>query len=533
MPIDGESALAKAWTWTTVSRGSQAASSRASARLAAPFQIAWAAKASLLRVVAMSSCPRQTTRMPAGSSRGSTGPTAANRLTRTPRAASPRADSIATLAWPPLIEAWSATRTTCTVVFPRLRSGTKTCNRWRLIPRKPVFAIIPAAETGAISMHVVILAEFASASGGAEKVALESARGLAEAGVAVTYLQAIPGAADPLLAHGNIRRVVLGLPDIWSLGGARAAAAGIWHAEAARTLAAALAALPERPDCIHLHQWTRALSPAVFPVLSGAGVPLVVTLHDYALACPNGVYYRFDRAEPCGLTPLSAACIVAPCDARSRAHKLVRVARTVALRQAVKGRPLHVVHVCDASRRRMGDLLGGTAVTHHRIDNPVRIADGPAAAPERGDAIAYVGRLTREKGADLVADAARAAGLPALFIGAGPLEAELRARDGVEVIGWQSPTRSGRSCAAAPGRSPRRHAGTRPGRSPSTRPWRPGSRWWPPTGPGPPRRSGMGRPASWSPRRPGPLRRPSRPCGTGHASGTSAPGPTPRPGRRR
>ncbi|WP_091716335.1 glycosyltransferase [Methylobacterium phyllostachyos] len=288
-------------------------------------------------------------------------------------------------------------------------------------------------------MHVVILAEFASASGGAEKVALESARGLAEAGVSVTYLQAIPGEADPLLDHGNIRRVVLGLPDIWSLGGAKAAAAGIWHAEAARRLAAALVALPERPHCIHLHQWTRALSPAVFPVLSGAGVPLVVTLHDYALACPNGVYYRFDRAEPCGLAPLSASCITAPCDARSRAHKLVRVARTVALRQAVRGRPLHAVHVCDASRRRMGDLLGGYAVTHHRIDNPVRIAEGPAATPERGDAIAYVGRLTREKGADLVADSARAAGLPALFIGAGPLEAELRARDGVEVIGWQSP----------------------------------------------------------------------------------------------
>ncbi|MEL6061666.1 MULTISPECIES: glycosyltransferase [unclassified Methylobacterium] len=288
-------------------------------------------------------------------------------------------------------------------------------------------------------MHVVILAEFASASGGAEKVALESARGLAEAGVSVTYLQAIPGAADPLLDHADIRRVVLGLPDIRSLGGAKAAAAGIWHAAAARRLAAALAALPERPDCIHLHQWTRALSPAIFPVLSGAGVPLVVTLHDYALACPNGVYYRFDRAEPCTLAPLSASCIAAPCDARSRAHKLVRVARTVALRQATRGRPLHVVHVCDASRRRMGDRLGGTTVTHHRIDNPVRIAEGPAAAPEHGDAIAYVGRLTREKGADLVAEAAREAGLPALFIGAGPLEAELRARDGVEVIGWQAP----------------------------------------------------------------------------------------------
>ena len=288
-------------------------------------------------------------------------------------------------------------------------------------------------------MHVVILAEFASASGGAEKVALESARGLAEAGLDVTYIQAIPGPVDPLLDHVGIRRIVLGLPDIWSLGGIRAAAAGIWHAAAARALAAALGGLPVRPDCLHLHQWTRALSPAIIPVLSGTGVPVVVTLHDYALACPNGVYYRFDRAEPCSLAPLSAACLVAPCDARSRVHKLVRVARAGTLRHVLKGRPLHVVHVCEASRRLMGDLLGGYALIHHRIDNPVRVAEGPPAEPARGDAIAYVGRLTREKGADLVADAARVAGLPALFIGAGPLEAELRARRGVEVIGWQAP----------------------------------------------------------------------------------------------
>ncbi|SEO69567.1 Glycosyltransferase involved in cell wall bisynthesis [Methylobacterium sp. UNC300MFChir4.1] len=292
-------------------------------------------------------------------------------------------------------------------------------------------------------MHVVILAEFAAASGGAEKVALESARGLAEAGLGVTYIQAIPGPVDPLLDHAGIRRIDLGLPDIWSLGAARAAAAGIWHAAAARRLAAALAGLAAPPDCIHLHQWTRTLSPAIVPVLSETGVPLVVTLHDYALACPNGVYYRFDRAEPCGLTPLSAACLAARCDPRSRVHKAVRVARAAALRQVVgrasRRRPLHVVHVCDASRQRLGALLGGYALTHHRIDNPVRLPEGPAAEPARGDAVAYVGRLTREKGADLVADAARAAGLPALFIGAGPLEAELRARDGVEVIGWQRP----------------------------------------------------------------------------------------------
>ena len=287
-------------------------------------------------------------------------------------------------------------------------------------------------------MHVVILAEFAATSGGAEKVALESAHGLAERGLTVTYLQAVEGPVDPLLDHPRIQRRCLGLPDIWSRNALAAAVSGVWHMTAAERLESVLAETAPF-DCIHVHQWTRSLSPSVFPVLSAAGVPVFLTLHDYFLACPNGVYYRFDRGEPCALRPMSAACLAAPCDAKSRAHKLVRVARTAALRQALRGRRLDVVHVCDASRARMGDMLGGYALAHHRVDNPVRAVPGPAAAPERGDAVAYVGRLTREKGADLVAEAAAAAGLTALFIGTGPLEAELAARPGVEMLGWQSP----------------------------------------------------------------------------------------------
>ena len=288
-------------------------------------------------------------------------------------------------------------------------------------------------------MHVVILAEFASPSGGAEKVAVESARGLAELGLRVTYVQGVAGPVDPLLDHRNVTRIGLDLPDVWARNPVAAAAAGIWHARAARALQDALRRLPVAPDVVHVHQWTRSLSPAIFPVLLDAGAPVVLTLHDYFLACPNGVHYRFDAGEPCSLAPMSAACILAPCDARSRLHKLVRVARTAAARRAVSGRGLHVVHVCDASRARMGAMLGGYGLTHHRIDNPVRVAPGAPAAPEAGDAVAYVGRLTREKGADLVAAAAHQAGLTALFVGTGPLEAELRAMPGVELLGWRAP----------------------------------------------------------------------------------------------
>ena len=288
-------------------------------------------------------------------------------------------------------------------------------------------------------MHIVILAEFAVASGGAEKVAVESARGLAEAGIDVTYIQAITGPADALLVHPRLTRICLGLDDVWNLPAWRGALTGIWNGAAASRLKAALDSLPEAPDLIHLHQWTRALSPSVMPVLVAHGVPVAMTLHEYFLACPNGLYYRFDQGEPCALKPMSASCLTAACDPKSRLHKLVRVGRKAAMRVALSGRRLDVIHVCDASVERMGTLLEPYDLRHHRIDNPVRTPRRDPADPAKGDAIAYVGRLTREKGADLVADAAQTAGIPALFVGAGPLESELCARPGIELIGWQSP----------------------------------------------------------------------------------------------
>ncbi len=81
-------------------------------------------------------------------------------------------------------------------------------------------------------MHAVILTNFATPKGGAEKVAIESARGLAERGVAVTLIHGVDGPADPLLDHSGIRRVSLGLTDVWERPAWRGAIEGIWNREA-------------------------------------------------------------------------------------------------------------------------------------------------------------------------------------------------------------------------------------------------------------------------------------------------------------
>lgn len=287
-------------------------------------------------------------------------------------------------------------------------------------------------------MRVVIVADFAEASGGAQAVALASAVGLAARGVAVSYIQGAAGTIDDRLIAAGVEVVPLGLRDVWDLPAHKGAAAGIWNRTAARRLRDVLRDLAPGPLIVHLHQWTRALSPSVLPVCLESGHPLVVTLHDYFIACPNGVYYRFERDEPCGVAPLSGACLTAFCDPRSELHKLVRVARTALTRRAIRSAGFDVVHVSDRARDTIAPYLP-PGLPQHRIDNPVDAARAEPAVIGPDSKIAFIGRLTREKGADLAAAAGAAVGMPLLFIGEGPAEAEIRRlAPEAEMLGWRS-----------------------------------------------------------------------------------------------
>lgn len=285
-------------------------------------------------------------------------------------------------------------------------------------------------------MHAIIIAEFADISGGAQRVAIELASALAEAGTRVTFIHATRGGGTQL-RHPAIESICLGLEDIWTLGAANAAVAGVWNEAAAKALRGALAPHVGAPDTVlHLHQWTRALSPSIFPVLRQANLPLFVSAHDYFLACPNGVLFRFDREEPCLLTPMSLTCIATNCDTKSYAHKVVRLARTAAAQRALHGAEVNLIHVSDRGRDILAPLVPASW-RHFRLDNPVSIAKAAPAGNLAGRSFAFIGRLTPEKGAILVARAAAQAAVPILFVGDGPASSEIRGIcPQAEMAGW-------------------------------------------------------------------------------------------------
>jgi glycosyltransferase involved in cell wall biosynthesis len=298
---------------------------------------------------------------------------------------------------------------------------------------------------------VVICVDHAYVSGGQSKVAIESAMGLAAAGMRVIFFAAC-GPVDERLAAAGVETVCLGQHDI--LGNPSrldAARQGVWNGQAAAALAQTLSPLPRENTLVHVHGWAKALSPAIAKPIQASRLPAVYTMHEFFLHCPNGGFYNFQTNEVCALKPMSLACWKTNCDSRNYPFKLWRNARLFVAQ--------HVAHLAetfgdilllsDLQEKVLQSCLPKRAVIH-RVTNPVEAEPlGRKEDPKSGDFL-FVGRLSAEKGAFLFAEAAQRVGVTPVFIGDGPIADELRARfPQARLLGWRAPAQAREAMRAA------------------------------------------------------------------------------------
>ncbi len=184
-----------------------------------------------------------------------------------------------------------------------------------------------------------------------------------------------------------------------------------------------------KPDVAHLHNIAHQLSPSILYALKRRGVPIVQTLHDHKLICPN--YQMFVHDEPC------------------------RRCRTWRYYNAVKHRCMHdsvlwsglvcaeaYLHKFLGSYSRLVDLWVSPSeslrqrMIEHGIPGEKIVHQPYAIAMERfepkyesGGYAASVGRLSTGKGLVTVLQALKAAPEVRFKIaGSGPLEDELKRR---------------------------------------------------------------------------------------------------------
>ena len=183
-----------------------------------------------------------------------------------------------------------------------------------------------------------------------------------------------------------------------------------------------------RPDVLHLHNIYHQLSPSVLAAARAAGVPCVLTMHDYKLACPS--YQLLDRGRPC------QACVTGgPLQAARRRCKDGSLSRSAPARRRVLAAPA-------VRRVRPGAALRQPERVPGRRDAPRGRLPGPAAGgqplrrPDRrrgkqtpGGGVVFAGRLSPEKGVDVLIEAAAALpdGVGVDVAGDGPARPELEA----------------------------------------------------------------------------------------------------------
>lgn len=291
--------------------------------------------------------------------------------------------------------------------------------------------------------RIVVISDFGTVVGGAAKVAIASSRGLALAGFAVDFFCGV-GPLAPDLHTSGVATHCLDQSDILNdANRLHAALSGLWNRTAASRLKTLLAGCDPEKTIVHVHSWTKCLSPSVIRAISASGVPLVVTIHDYFTACPNGGFFDYPRLSICDRRALSAKCVVSNCDARNYGHKAWRVARQlISARVAGVPRSLNsIIYVSDLSKRVLQSYFS-TDARWFKVGYPVDVERTDRVPAEENRDFIFVGRLTPEKGVCLFAEAAARAGVSALIVGDGTERGRIeRSWPQVRIVGWVSTSR--------------------------------------------------------------------------------------------
>lgn len=73
--------------------------------------------------------------------------------------------------------------------------------------------------------------------------------------------------------------------------------------------------IDEKPDVAHVHNLYPIISPAILPVIKSLGVPIVMTIHNYRLLCPNGLFFTKGAiCEKCTGTSKELNSIINNCE---------------------------------------------------------------------------------------------------------------------------------------------------------------------------------------------------------------------------
>lgn len=197
-----------------------------------------------------------------------------------------------------------------------------------------------------------------------------------------------------------------------------------------------------KPDIVHMNNINFQLTPSIIDGVKKKGIPLVQTVHDYQMICPNHLLYNFEKNTPCEQCVNGSLlnCVRNKCIHGSTVKSILGVieAKFYAWMKTYQKVDLFVCPSYFLENKLLSAksfYQGKTQTIHNFIDKE----KFSGRNRQEKDYIVYVGRLSKEKGIENIAGAAKL--LPEytfMIAGNGPDEDALKDIPNVKLLGFVS-----------------------------------------------------------------------------------------------
>ena len=195
----------------------------------------------------------------------------------------------------------------------------------------------------------------------------------------------------------------------------------IWSKEAYQTVKQKLRA--SKYDLIHVQNFFPLISPSIYYAAKSEGVPVVQTLRNYRLLCPNALFFRHGQVcEDCLGKNIPYPGVVHSCYRENRAATIATATMLTTHRAMGTWTKMvdKYIALTNFARKK---LIEGGIPEEQIVVKPNFVHPDPQEGSGSGGYALYVGRLSTEKGLDTLLEAWGKLNqpIPLKIVGDGPL----------------------------------------------------------------------------------------------------------------
>lgn len=194
-----------------------------------------------------------------------------------------------------------------------------------------------------------------------------------------------------------------------------------------------------KPDIIHLNNFNFQITPSIIYEVKKDNIPIIMTVHDPQIVCPNHRLYIESRKEVCELCLKGnySECIKNKCLDDSKIKSIIGATESYIYHRL---KTYNKIDVFLCPSRFMGQMLvkGGLNKDKMSVLHNFSELYNREDTIKKENYVLYFGRISYEKGIKTLLNVCSSLkDIKFVFAGSGPLENELKSVENIEYIGFR------------------------------------------------------------------------------------------------